>query len=122
MVTLGPMAQAALVYLWKKVVCFVLSCWDLPKPQCFKPCSWYLWKALGEYRCIEKLLMNIGASTSFETNWSYNVEAIDYWTIFSMKIKYIRKNIYIRIWGHSLCCWKAVGELDLIELFHNFQR
>ncbi len=37
------------IYLWSKVVCFVLfvmlrSC----KPERFMPCSWYLWKALNE--------------------------------------------------------------------------
>jgi hypothetical protein len=28
-----------------------------------------------------------GALTWFETGWSYGVKAIDYWTIFQMKIK-----------------------------------
>ncbi len=111
MITLGQMTQAKLVYLWNKVVCFVLSCWDLPNHNA----SCYA------LNIFEKLLMRIGASTWFETNWSYNVEAIDYWTIFQWKLNIIETKNYIRIWGHSWCCWKAIDELDLIELFHNFQ-
>ncbi len=34
-----------------------------------------------------KLLMSSGALTWLETVWRYGVEAIDYWTIFSMIIK-----------------------------------
>jgi hypothetical protein len=33
------------------------------------------------------LLMGRGALTWFKIIWSYSVEAIDYWTIFSMKLK-----------------------------------
>ncbi len=68
MVTLGPMAQATLVYLWNEVVCFVLSCWDLSNHNV----------SCRALNIFEKLLMSTGASTWFETNWSYNVEAIDY--------------------------------------------
>jgi hypothetical protein len=32
-------------------------------------------------------LMSRGAPSWFEIVWSYGVEAIDYWIIFSMKIK-----------------------------------
>jgi len=34
-----------------------------------------------------KLLVIKGALTWIESVWSYSVEAIDYWTIFSMKMK-----------------------------------
>jgi hypothetical protein len=65
------------IYLWTKVVCLVLSCWDLPNhgASC---------RTLGSFR---KLLMSRGASTWFETIWRSGLEAIDYWTIFSMKFK-----------------------------------
>jgi hypothetical protein len=59
-----------------KVVCFVLFClssWDLPN----HGASWCM---LGIFR---KILMSRGAPTWFETVWSYSVETIDYWTIFS---------------------------------------
>ncbi len=41
------------IYLWSKVVCFVLFCFVLrsPKPVCFMLCSWYLQKAFYEYGC-----------------------------------------------------------------------
>jgi hypothetical protein len=42
--------------------------------------SLYRWKALNEW-------MSKGSLTWFEIVWSYGVEAVDYWTIFSMKIK-----------------------------------
>jgi hypothetical protein len=62
------------------VVCFVLFClssWDLPN----HGASWCM------LRIFRKILMSRGAPTWFETVWSYSVEAIDYWTIFSMKTK-----------------------------------
>ncbi len=63
------------IYLWSKVVCFVLSCWDLPNH--------------GTSCCaldiLGKLLMSKVAPTWFETVWSHGVGAIDYWIIFSMK-------------------------------------
>jgi len=69
--TLGPMAHATLVYLWSKVVYFVLLA-ESPS-QSVSSCT------LG---IAGKFLMSKGAPTWFETVWSYGVEAIDYWTIF----------------------------------------
>ncbi len=64
------------ICLWSKVVCFVLFVMlRSHKPQHFMPCSWL----------FGKLSMSRGALTWFETVWSYGVEAIDYWIIFSMK-------------------------------------
>ncbi len=60
--------------------CFVLFClshWDFPNQNT-------LCHTLGIFG---KLSMSRGAPTWFETVWSYGVEAIDYWTIFSLKIK-----------------------------------
>jgi hypothetical protein len=66
------------IYLWSKVVCFVLFLMLRSLgPWCFMSHSWYLWKALGE-----KGLQWLGLRF-----WSYGVEAINYWTIFSMKTK-----------------------------------
>jgi hypothetical protein len=50
------------------------------------PHSWYLWKAL----------MSKGALTWFETIWSYGVEAIDYCTIFSMRINLKKKKVILQ--------------------------
>jgi hypothetical protein len=67
------------IYLWNKVVCFVLFVTQRsPKALRFMPHSWYLQKALS---------MSKGAPTWFKTIWSYNVKAIDHWTIFSMTTK-----------------------------------
>ncbi len=66
-------------YLWSKVVClFCLSHWDLSsrKSSC---CGLGIFEKL--------LMMSKGASTWFETGWSYSVEAIDYWIIFLMRIE-----------------------------------
>ncbi len=44
-----------MIYLWRKVVCFVLFCFLVmrsTKPGCFRLCSWYLWKALDEEGCM----------------------------------------------------------------------
>jgi hypothetical protein len=50
------------------------------------PHSWYIWKAL----------MSKGALTWFETIWSYGVEAIDYCTIFSMRINFFKKKVILQ--------------------------
>jgi hypothetical protein len=109
-----------LIYLWSKVVClflfcFILSCWDLSTHGA--PCQ-----ALHAVLLIpsKKLLMSRGVPTWFETVWSYSVEAIDYWTIFSMKLYKIETENCIGIWRCSWCCWKAFGESDLIEFVSQF--
>jgi hypothetical protein len=66
--------------------------------------------------------MNKGALTWFETVWSYGVV----WTLliieqFSQgKLNKIETENCIGIWGHSWCCWKALGESDLIEFISQF--
>jgi len=43
------------IYLWRKVVCFVLFCFVVmiyTEPGCFRSCSWCLWKALHEEGCM----------------------------------------------------------------------
>ncbi len=85
------------IYLWSKVVCFVLfcfvlfSCWNLPnhgssclaKPQIFMLHAWYLRNPNHKSsHCLlaifGKLLMRRGVVRWwFETVWSYGVEAID---------------------------------------------
>jgi hypothetical protein len=68
------------IYPWSKVVCFVLfcfSCWDLTNSSPFVPCEQDLGKALDQQGCTHL------AWDCLEL-WC---EAIDYWIIFSMKIK-----------------------------------
>jgi len=66
------------IYLWNKVVCFVLFVTQRsPKAKHFMPQSWYLQKALS---------MSKGAPTWFKAVWSYNVEAIWSWNHFLNEI------------------------------------
>jgi len=64
-----------------------------------------------------KLSMNKRTPTWFATFWSFRVEAIDYWNIFSMKNGNIK--LYWNL-GLSWCYWKLYNELDLIEFISQF--
>jgi hypothetical protein len=59
------------------IVCLILSSWDFPNH------SASCWA----HGIFGKLLMSRGALIWFETIWSFDVQVIDYWIIFSMKIK-----------------------------------
>ncbi len=76
--TLGPPAQATLVYLWNKVViCFVLYWWDTPNwdaSDCILDLFW-------------KIPRRMGAPALFHGIWTCNVQVLEYWMIFSLKIK-----------------------------------
>jgi len=48
------------------------------------------------------------------------VEAIDIEPFFQWKLNKIEIENNIEIWGHSWCCWKAPGKLDLIEFISQF--
>ncbi len=81
------------IYLLSKVVCFVLSSWDLPNhgTSC---------QALGIFG---KLSMSRGALTWFASVSSYDVEVIDYWIIFLMKTKLNQNwNLYWSLGGFVL--------------------
>ncbi len=61
--------------------CFILSCWNFPNQ-------------ITSYNAIDifkNLTMNRGAQIWVEKFWSYNAKAIDYWTIFLIKINKIIK-------------------------------
>ncbi len=77
-----------------------------PKRWCFGLCY-------GIYH--QKVLNEWGALTWFNV-WSYNVEFIDYWTIFSWIFWKIKIENYIEIWGHSWYCWKTLTKFDLKKL------
>ncbi len=73
-------------------------------------CSWYLQKALNE----------LGALAWFEIVWSYSVEAIHYWIIFSMKMNNIKTKKCTRFWGHSWHWWKMFSKSNLIKFISQF--
>ncbi len=91
--------------------CFVMSCWDLPNQDasCHHT-SWYLWKALIEYRCTDLRLF--GA-----TRWK-KLSIIE--PFCQQKLNKIKTENCIGIWGHSWCCWKALGKSDLIDFISQF--
>jgi hypothetical protein len=99
-------------FWWGKVVCFVLSCWDLPNHDT-SCCTLHIFL---------KLSMSRGAPTWFETVWSYSVEVIDYWIISfcEWKLNKTETENCIGIWSCSWCCWKAFSESDLIEFISQF--
>ncbi len=89
----GPMAQTTLVYLWRKVACFVLlSLWDLP--------NW------GISNCIlhvfGQLSTRRGALSWFHDVWTCGAEVLEYWTIYSLKIKLIHKWKFQKNWDVPL--------------------
>jgi hypothetical protein len=75
---------------------FCLSSWDLPNQDAL--CL--------SLSIFGKLLMSRGTPTWFETIWSYGVEAIDHWTIFSMKTE--------QNWNWK-CYWNLGEFLMLLE-------
>jgi len=62
-----------LIYLWRKVVCFVLCCFAVmrsTKPGCFRSCSGCVWKALDQKGCmglVQKFL-----NTEWFLHWKLN--------------------------------------------------
>jgi hypothetical protein len=90
--------------------CFVLSRWDLPN----------YGVSCHDISILGKLLMNRGAPTWFKIVWSYGVEAIDYWIIFSIKINKTKTKNCNRIWGHFSWCLKTLGKPSLIDFISQF--
>jgi hypothetical protein len=76
------------IYLWRKVVCFVLFV-------CRTEISVYQGVSCRTLGSFSKLSMSTGALTWFETVCSHRVKAIDYWTIFSMKTKQDEKCVFL---------------------------
>jgi hypothetical protein len=66
------------IYLWSKVVCFVVSHVEI---------SQTIVLHVTHLVSLESSWWEGVALTWFEIFWSYGVDAIDYWTIFSMKTK-----------------------------------
>ncbi len=68
-----------------------------------------------------KLLTSKGAPTWFETAWSYDVEVVDYWTIFSMKKREkLKLKKLLEFVGNSWLPWEALDKSDFIESISQF--
>ncbi len=86
------------IYLWNKVVCFILSCWDLPNHGA--SCH-----ALGIFK---KLSMN-------------GVHQLGLRLFGSMVRKLLLLNHFFNgIWVHSWCCWKSLDKSNLIKFISQF--
>jgi hypothetical protein len=65
------------IYLWRKVVCFVLQLWDPPN-----------WDASDHVLCVVgKLSTRRGARVWFHDDWTCGGKVFEYWMKFSLKIK-----------------------------------
>jgi hypothetical protein len=73
--------------------------------------SGYVWKALIEYRCTDLRLF--GA-----TVWKKKLLIIEPFS--QQKLNKITTENCTGIWGHSWCCWKALGKSDLIDFISQF--
>jgi hypothetical protein len=69
------------IYLWRKVVCFVLFCF----------CSYEIHQIGMLQNCVlgifGKLLMRSGAWAWFHDVWTCSAKVLEYWMIFSLKIQ-----------------------------------
>ncbi len=86
-------AMPSPIYLWRKVVCFVLWLWDQP--------NWDASDCVLNV-CEEKLLMRRGAWASFHDGWTCGAKVIEYWMISSLKIKLNCSWKFQRNWNVSL--------------------
>jgi hypothetical protein len=80
------------IYLWRKVVCFVLYWWDPPN----RDASDRVLDLFG------KLSRRRGALAWFHGVWTCGVEVLEYWMIFSLKIKLNHSWKLRRNWNVSL--------------------
>jgi hypothetical protein len=65
-------------------------------------------------------LISRGAPTWFETLGAMVWKLLIIEPFFQCKLNKIKIENNIGIWGHSWCCWKALGKLDLIEFISQF--
>jgi hypothetical protein len=91
---------------------FFWSCWDLPNHNI----SW------GTFNIFGKLSMNRGALTGLKLFGTIMWKLLIIEPFFQWKLYKIKIEKYTRIWGHSLCAWKALGESDLIELISQISK
>jgi hypothetical protein len=104
---LGANNTCYLIYPWRKIICFFLSLWYLPKPRCLR----YVMELI-----IENFSMSRGATTWFKMFGAivWNLLIIE--PFFHRIFWKTKIENYIEIWGHSWYCWKALTKFDLINL------
>ncbi len=99
------------IYLWRKVVCFVLQLWD--------PLNWDASdRVLGVFG---KLSMRRGAWAWFHGVWTCGAKVLEYWMIFSLKIELNPSWKFQRNWNVPLVLlerswWAGFNEIYLVRI------
>ncbi len=99
------------IYLWRKVIC--LFCFALMRSielGCFRSHSWSLWKVLKEEGRIGLVSWHLDL-------WC---KSLEYWMIFSFKIKVNRSWKFWRSWNVPLvllerCSWVGINGIYLVR-------
>jgi hypothetical protein len=104
---LCTITKFSIIYLWRKVVCFVVM--RSTEPGCFRLCSWCLWR-LSTGRC---------AWAWFHDVWTCGAKVLEYWMIFSLKIKWNCSWKFQRNWNVPLVllersCWAGFNGIYLV--------
>ncbi len=86
-----------LIYLWRKVVCFVVI--RSTELGCFRLCSLSLWKALDEKGCMGLV------------PWRLDLQCQKSWILNDFFATKYFQGIGMCLW----CCWKDFDEQDLME-------
>jgi hypothetical protein len=105
MLTLGPMAHATLVYLWRKegsLFCFVVM--KSTEPGGFRSCSWCLWKALHEEGCMGLV------------PWSLDLQCKSSWILNDFFTEKLNSQNFLRNWNVPLVLLKRFWWADGIYL------
>jgi len=98
-------------YLWRKVICFVSFCFVIS----------------------QTMMLHVTLLVSLESSQRVGVHRLGLrllgamvWKLliiepfFKWKLNKTETENCTGIWGHSWCCWKALGEPDLIEFISQF--
>jgi hypothetical protein len=94
-------------YLWSKVICFVLSHWDLPSHGAV-PCALGIFgKLLNELVGVHQFGLRLFGATMWKL---LIIEPFFQW-----KLNKIKNENFIGICKCSWCCWKAHSDSDLIK-------
>ncbi len=98
------------IYLWRKVVCFVLFCdYEIHQTRIFRSCSWCLWKAPDEERC---------AWAWFHYVWTCSAKVLEYWMISSLKMKLNHSWRFGRNWNVPLVLLERSWWEDLMKFIY----
>jgi hypothetical protein len=116
--------QCSNIYLWRKVVCFVVM--RSTQPGCFRSCSWCLWKALDKEGCMglvprgckSSWILNdvFNGSWKFQRNW--NVPSVLLERSWFQKTQVLKWKIS---WGcDNTCANGAQATLDSLVTWDQF--